>query len=145
MLFIIFLVIFVIGAILWWADEHYSPDSKISRTLYNNCVAEIVAPFCVAVGGLALLISILLIGLNHMGANGEKAALQQRYDIYTYQIENNMYSNDNDYGKFTLMENIKGYNNNLAWNKANQRNFWIGIYIPNIYDDLEFVDFSGIK
>ena len=53
--------------------------------------------------------------------------------------ENNLYDNDNDIGKKELMDEIREWNGDLAYRKAIQRNFWVGIYYPNIYDNLEFI------
>lgn len=37
------------------------------------------------------------------------------------------------------MDEIREWNEDLAYRKAIQRNFWVGIYYPNIYDNLEFI------
>ena len=53
--------------------------------------------------------------------------------------ENNLYDNDNDIGKKELMDEIHEWNGNLAYCKKIQRNFWVGIYYPNVYDNFEFI------
>ena len=35
---------------------------------------------------------------------------------------------------------IIGFIEDLSANQKNQRDFWIGIYIPNIYDQFEFIE-----
>ena len=39
-----------------------------------------------------------------------------------------------------LMEDIEEWNTDLAYHKQIQRNFWVGIFYPNIYDDFEFIE-----
>lgn len=37
------------------------------------------------------------------------------------------------------MDEIREWNGDLAYCKEIQRNFWVGIYYPNVYDNLEFI------
>lgn len=67
------------------------------------------------------------------------AKWETQYESLTYQLENNLYDNDNDIGKKELMDEIREWNGNLAYCKEIQRNFWVGIYYPNVYDNFEFI------
>ena len=95
---------------------------------------------------LAIVMSIVLfimsiIGLcMNAGIEGEIAKYDARYDSLVYQLENDIYDNDNDLGKRELYSDIQAWNEDLAWYKANQDDFWIGVFIPNIYDQFEFIE-----
>jgi hypothetical protein len=96
--------------------------------------------------GVAIILSIVvvimsIIGLvNTVGLEGKIAERDARYDSLVYQLENNLYDNDNDLGKRELYVDIQDWNEDLAWHKANQDDFWIGVFIPNIYDDFDFIE-----
>lgn len=75
---------------------------------------------------------------SHIDAN--VARYQKRYESLTYQYENNFYNNNNDVGKYELVSQIEHWNTDLAYYKTIQRNFWVGIYYPNIYDQFEFIE-----
>lgn len=93
-----------------------------------------------AIAGIVISLVIMLCA--YCGVDGDIAANQARYDSLVYQYENNVYDNDNDLGKRELYKEIQEWNEGLAWNKVNQDSFWIGIYIPNVYDQFEFIELN---
>lgn len=40
------------------------------------------------------------------------------------------------------MNEIREWNEDLSWDKKNQDDFWIGIFVPNIFDRFEFIDYN---
>ena len=86
---------------------------------------------------IAAIISIIVLICSHTGLDGMIAENEARYEMLTYQLENDIYDNDNDLGKRELMEDIQEWNEDLAWYQANQDDFWIGIYIPDVFDQFE--------
>lgn len=39
-------------------------------------------------------------------------------------------------------DEIREWNEDLAWYKANQNDFWIGVFIPDIFDQFEFIEYK---
>lgn len=90
-------------------------------------------------GWVALAISLIVLGVNHINLKGTLLKIHQRYDSLTYQYENDIYNNDNDLGKRDLMDDIQKWNEDLAWYREAQNDFWIGVFIPDIYDQFEYI------
>ena len=93
-------------------------------------------------GWVAVLASIIIFAVNYIGLDGYIEENKARYESLVYQYENELYDNDNDIGKKELMSEIQDWNEDIARHKANQDNFWIGIYIPDVYDQFEFIDYK---
>ena len=93
-----------------------------------------------AVATAALLISLCIFACRNIGVDGYISQMEKRYEMLTYQYENDIYDNDNDLGKRELMTDIQNWNENLAKYREIQDDFWIGIYIPNIYDQFDFIE-----
>lgn len=127
MLFWIFVLIFTIGLIASIVTA--SKDCCGEPAFWTICM--------IVVSAVIGLIMLMIIICQHCGLKGTIASNETRYEILTYQLENDIYDNDNDLGKRELMVDIQKWNEDLAYNKNAQRDFWIGIFIPNIYDQFE--------
>ena len=131
MLFWLFVIMFVAGIVLLFVSTEYG---------WSDFFCEFLSPFMIVVSVLALVVSFLILPLQHCGVDRQIAELNVRYDSLVYQYENDIYDNDNDLGKRELMIDIQNWNEDLAGYQAIQDDFWMGIYYPNIYDQFEFIE-----
>ena len=93
-----------------------------------------------AIGIFGIIASVVVLAINYIGIDGYIARMNTRYETLIYQYENDIYDNDNDLGKRELMVDIQNWNEDLSSRRERQRDFWIGIYIPNIYDQFEYIE-----
>lgn len=134
MLFAIFVVLTIVFFLAWVLSE---PNGWGGR---KNAVAG----FLSGLFGIIATAMLMMIIFNHVDAIGTVSADKARYDVLVYQLENDIYENDNDLGKRDLYKDIQSWNEDLARNKAKQRDFWVGIFTPNIYDQFEFIEFKEV-
>ena len=128
MLFVIFAAILAIGVVVYKVSIYRDYD-----------ILTMIGISTSVVGCIAVVISIIVMLCSYTGVDGYIAASNARHDSLVYQYENDIYDNDNDLGKRELIKDIQNWNEDLARYKENQDDFWIGIYIPNIYDQFEFI------
>ena len=93
-----------------------------------------------AIGICGIIASVVVLAINYIGIDGYIARMNTRYETIVYQYENDIYDNYKDIGKRELMVDIQNWNEDLSSRRERQRDFWIGIYIPNIYDQFEFIE-----
>ena len=122
MLFWTFVIIIIAGFVLFTYD------------LENLGIAISV------IGIFGIIASVVVLAINYIGIDGYIAQMNTRYETLVYQYENDIYDNDNDLGKRELMVDIQNWNEDLSSRRERQRDFWIGIYIPNIYDQFKFIE-----
>ena len=132
MLFWSFIILAVIGIVCFVIYEN---------TMSGEWVCNVGTVFEIS-GWLAILVSIIIFAVNYIGLDGNIEVNKARYESLTYQYENGLYDNDNNIGKKELMSEIQDWNEDLARHKANQDDFWIGIYIPDIFDQFEFIEYK---
>lgn len=98
---------------------------------------SLVGTTCCAI---ALGVMILVAMVNNVGYNGFVARNQAIYDSLTYQLENDLYDNDNDLGKKELYNQIQEWNKDLSEGKAMTHDPWLGIFWIDAYDEFEFIE-----
>ena len=130
-LFIIALVVGIICIIFEDKSEYYIDWRKITGWVITITAAS------------SILISIFCIVDSYSTAEALIAANNERYKVLVYQVENNLYDNDNDLGKKELYNEIKDWNEDLSYYQSIQDNFWIGIYLPNMFDQFKFIEFKS--
>lgn len=132
MLFWMTIIVMILGLILF--EILFEHDFEIS-CIISGVISGLAA--------IALLIEIVVLCVNYIGVDGYIQRMNTRHDMLIYQYENDIYDNDNDLGKRELIEDIQNWNEDLASRKENQDDAWIGIFIPDIYDQFEFIELGG--
>ena len=96
---------------------------------------------------LAITAFVLSIGLGGIsiiaraGADAYLASMQEKRSALVYQLENDIYDNDNDLGKKELYSEITEYNCDVAEGKIKQNNILVYNLYPDVYDELELIEF----
>ena len=96
---------------------------------------------------LSITAFVLSIGLGgasiiaRSGADAYLASMQEKRSALVYQLENDIYDNDNDLGKKELYSEITEYNCDVAEGKIKQDNIWVYNLYCNVYDELELIEF----
>lgn len=130
MIFWIFLILIAISVIFLILNDKIWYEEWIDYVCWGVLIVSAI---------IALIMSIFVIEAN-VGIDGKIASNQQRYEALIYQVENEIYENDNDIGKYELYNQVREWNEDLAKGKAMQNNFWIGIFYPDIFDKFEFIE-----
>lgn len=133
-LFLLMLAVVAIGVMLlvlgFAKDDGFGEHPLI-------VVGEIVT----AISGAIVLALLVMHIYDHVAAEKILAERQQEYKVLVYQLEENVYENENDIGKSELFEKIEKWNTHLASAQALQDNIWIGFIYADIYDQLDFIEF----
>lgn len=111
----------------------------------DNCWAA-----CYALSVLVtviLMLAVVIMGIAgfcvKINTDATIARSEQVYESLVYQLENDIYENDNDLGKKELYDAIQSWNADLAEGRVMQDNVWVGMLYTNMYDQFEFIDLDA--
>lgn len=130
MLFILFLIVAIIGIVLGF--------------YLNNAVCSeapaLLSMFIGVVSLIAAVIMLIVIICANTGVNGQIASMQEEYKTLKYELESPEARDEFGIVNKDIVEAVGDWNKKIVSNKANQKDFWIGILIPNIYDEFETIE-----
>ena len=112
----------------------------VSEDRYWDAVAGLSLAFLI----LSSASSFILGGISitaKIGSESYLASMQEKRSALVYQLENNLYDNDNDLGKKELYSEITEYNCDVAEGKIMQDNIWVYNLYSDVYDELELIEF----
>ena len=118
--------------------------SIISFNKFSN-FWDVITFISIALSVLFFIISAVLgvIAVSaSVGSESYLASMQEKRNALVYQLENDLYDNDNDLGKKELYSEIIEYNCDVAKGKIMQDNIWVYNLYSDVYDDLELIEFD---
>jgi uncharacterized protein with PQ loop repeat len=119
-----------------------SISNKVETGIAGNSPEYVTWIVSVLLGIVVLVMSICIIDA-HVGVEADIAANKQIYASLVYQYENDVYDDDDDViGKKQLYDQIQEWNKDLAKYRAKEKDFWVGIFYPNIFDQFEFIEYK---
>ena len=135
MIFWIFVIALVVGIVLFVLSDNCS--------FFYNWDTVAVADICISI--ITIVTMGIIIVATHVTANGEKLANEQRYDSLIYKAETESIRDEFGIANKEYIDEVQAWNEDVIKYKEWQRDFWIGIFIPNIYDDFETIDLESIQ
>ena len=147
MLFWLSLILIALGLFIafipYFADKWI--DEKSHEELYDflACDAFVYTGTLIfIISAVAALVMLIIISTSQIGNRALMAKNQERYNALIYKVESDSYRDEFGLLNKEVIDEIQEWNEDLAFRKSNQRDFWIGIFIPNIYDDFEKIDYE---
>ena len=137
MLFWLFVIVLVIGIVCIIVGHLMYEYSQ-----YDTDWLQTLGIILAVAMGIAVIICGIVLAVEHSTADANVELNKQKYESLTYQLENNLYDNDNDLGKKELYDEIREWNEDLAYYKEIQDDFWLGIFYPNVFDQFEFIEYN---
>ena len=128
MLFWIFIILLIIGIII----------------LNFTCHDEL-GLLIIILSAFAIVASLIVFIVNYTTSTAKLEANKERYKAIIYKAETGSYYDEFGLLNKDVINEIQKWNEDLRFYQEMQDNFWLGIYIPNIYDEFQTIDYKTAK
>ena len=129
------IAITIISVILFAVSHNNFNDTWDAINFISLALAILFGASSAILGAIAVSASV--------GSESYLASMQEKRNALVYQLENDLYDNDNDLGKKELYSEIAEYNCDVTKGKIMQNNIWVYNLYADVYDDLELIEFDG--
>lgn len=124
--------------------DHPNLENKYGerkRALDNISFASITTAI---IAGIIAGIMLLVIAINYMSTPMTIAAREADRDTLVYEFTHDVYSDNGDdvVGKKELYNQIRDFNAQLASDHRAAKDFWVGVFVPDAYLDIEPIPLS---
>lgn len=127
------IAIAIISVLLFAVSFNKFNDTWDVINFISLALAILFGASSVILGAIAVSASV--------GSESYLVSMQEKRNALVYQLENDLYDNDNDLGKKELYSEITEYNCDVAEGKIMQDNIWVYNLYSDVYDELELIGF----
>lgn len=154
MLFWIFVIMIVLGIALINGvskiSDKYShsneDNNKIVEFLYYNDEPFIFTGGAIAViSGIVVAVMLIVIICSHCGIDAQVQKWRETYSALTHKLESGACRDNFGLLNKEIIDEIQHWNEDVAYNKRIQRDFWVGIFYPNVFDEFETIDYERYR
>ena len=137
-----FLIALIIGVILIIVGN-VSWDSRKHPFLWNiDCDIESAGKVVAVISGIVIAIMISILCGQYMSVDAYLEKNRETYKALTYKIESNSCRDEFGLLSKELIDEVQEWNQDVRYYQKIQRNFWVGIFYPNVYDEFETIGYE---
>ena len=148
MLFWMSLILIVIGIICLCFSQK---DTDPQKNKFCDFIFEHESSFFVSglitfvIGAISFVIIVIAICVNYIGINARVEQNKERYNALIYKVENNAYRDDFGLLNKEVIDEVQAWNEDVIYYQNMQKNFWVGICYPKVYDQFNTIDYARFQ
>ena len=138
-------IIVVIAIACIDSSRNKSEKNKFWEILFNldaEGVFKVIGGVIATLGVIALTVMLIILPINHIGTKASIAGDQERYEALMYKVESGACRDEFGLLNKEVLDEVQDWNEYVVRRKNLQRDFWIGVFYPNIYDQFETIDYE---
>lgn len=130
----------IVGNMEWFDNRN---ENKLRNFLYHNDnIIECSGWITVVASGIIMAVMVIILAYNYTGVNAQVEKSKERYNAITYKVESGACRDEFGLLNKEVIDEIQDWNESITYNKNIQEDFWVGIFIPNVYDQFEIIDYT---
>lgn len=145
MLFWLCLVVLILGVgliMVGCIDWDYEKN-KLFNFLYDNDEnLKVIGGIITVIAGIIMVIMLCILPYMYIGVDAQVEKSKEIYNAITYKVESGACRDEFGLLNKEVIDEIQSWNESIIYNQKIQRNFWVGIFYPNVYDQFETIDYE---
>lgn len=88
---------------------------------------------------------LIVIICQHCGIDAQLQKWRETYSALNFKLESGACRDEFGLLSKEIIDEIQHWNEDVAYNKRIQRDFWMGIFYPNVFDEFETIDYERYR
>jgi len=122
--------LFLVGVLLFNVGYRFK---RLRRARMDEVGAGMTVIF-----GFIMILALIDMAITYIGVDAEIAKKQQHRDFLVAQYKTGVYDSS-VYSQYNLLQKIDEWNCDLAEKQKLTHDYWVGIFVPDYYDDLDYI------
>jgi len=122
--------LFLVGVLLFNVGYRFK---RLRRARLDEVGAGMTVIF-----GFIMILALIDMAITYIGVDAEIAKKQQHRDFLIAQYKTGVYDSS-VYSQYNLLQKIDEWNCNLAEKQKLTHDYWVGIFVPDYYDNLDYI------
>ena len=131
MIFWIFVILTVLGIV-----------GGIFASEYDFECLSVLGWIVGVISGIVAAIMLIVIIGTHCTADAQVELWKEQYKALTYKLESGACRDEFGLLNKEIIDEIQDWNQDAVYNKRIQKDFWMGIFYPNVFDEFETIDYE---
>ena len=143
-IFVILAIVFsLVGTFYSYCSWSSAKHPKISDFIYKTeGWVQPIAIVLAIIGIIGTSVSLLVMVGMHADAVAQKAKLNETYTAIEYKITSGACRDELGLLTKEIIDEAQEYNETISYYKTMQDSFWLGVFVPDIYNDFELIDYT---
>lgn len=94
------------------------------------------------ISGIVAVIMLISIIDTHCTTDAQVELWREQYKALTYKLESGACRDEFGLLNKEIIDEIQDWNQDVVYNKRIQKDFWMGIFYPNVFDEFETIDYE---
>lgn len=143
MLFWLFVIILLVGIGLIVVGSK-SWDRKKYYFLYkHDDDIKTVGSWTTGISALVLVIMLFFLCCQYINIDAYVEKNKEIYEGIAYKVTSGACRDEFGLLSKEIIDEVQEWNKDVRFYKATQRDFWIGIFYPNVFDQFETIDYES--
>lgn len=143
MLLWIFVIILVISiALIVIANSEWVTDNN-DFVNNNDDTIGMIGLIASGVSGILIICMVAVLFYQYTNADAVGEQNKETYRAIKYKVTSDACRDEFGLLSKSVIDEVQAWNGSIRYYQSMQDNFWFGIFYPDIYDQLETIDYDG--
>lgn len=143
MFFWLFVIILVISiALIVIANSEWVTDNN-DFVNDNDDAIVMIGLIALGVSGILIICMVAMLFYQYINADAVSEKNKETYRAIEYKVASDACRDEFGLLSKSVIDEVQAWNEYVRYYQSMQDNFWFGIFYPDIYDQLETIDYDG--